>query len=216
MNQKISFCGMVLSFLISLFPVSAEPVQTWDGPPRPPEQTVILEIPYTVSFLSVDGEDFSNFTGLFGGKISEFAVLPGHHTLELQYYEMFDTGIDDHESIRSDTVPVTFDGVAGQRYRLTHPPQETPDAAKEFARNPRFEIQRVDPADTSTGDAGSAVQSSPRAVSGKKPSDKTSKTGNTSGSDRLDPLEQLKMYWRKATPEERAAFLQYIAGEKQL
>lgn len=187
----------------------------------------------TVLFNYIDNRDL----GLsFVGQEKEYGVLPGRHSLIVEYADFWSLSNGDDEKVSSRPVKVTFVAKPRQHYQVRHEEVATFEQSKIFAKKPEFTVYN-----TTTGevvDAGYEL-SAPRSFIpkikfestpdyvfvGKQENREMDIAGNgkknttlaavVQGSKNVKPgvVNVLKQHWQAASAEERAIFLQWITAK---
>lgn len=174
------------------------PVRLYDGQARPAVEVTSVQVPEQIQVMSMDGVEV---TGTLLQRGQSLELLPGEHVLTLRYVQLFQISSEDHEVVRSRQAALRFLAEAGGTYRLEMDAQPSLDAARKFAKDPKFRLVNA-----GTG----AVQHSTAIKSYAEASlvDTITKAFESTQSQTQEQthLDLLKDVWKRATPEERAAF----------
>lgn len=187
------------------------PVRTYDGPSRPHEQVARVIAPVALEVLKADGKKLKlPYTP--GGEY-EVHLLPGPHRLSVAYREVWGDATNS-TVIVSDAMIFDLEVNAGQRLRLAYrEPVDVVDAQR-FASNPEIwmvdadSAARIDPVDV-TDHGNLFTQAVRRAVAG-PPAAASQPADAPSSAAAADPLAQLKIWWGRAEPADRAAFRTWL------
>lgn len=174
------------------------PLKVYEGPARAASELVLVSVPEEIEIMSVDGREPPPS---FLKSNVVLSLLPGEHVFSLRYVELFQITADEHEVVRSKQAALRFTAKAGSTYKLEMPKQTTRDAARAFAKDPKFSI-------VNKGD-GSAIESAPiKSYAEASLIDSINKafTGSTTEAAPVTNLDLLKDVWTRTTAEERKAF----------
>ena len=211
--KLMKYAVLILVVTILVFNSNAATKQTWKGDKKSPGEVITLEVPYTVTVGKVDDHSFMDLSGVIGGKSNKYLILPGDHTIQVQYYDLFETGSDDHESIRSEWITLKISGKPGAFLKLTHKDVDDLDDARKFAENPAFHIKVLNPGNELKSDLETKQ---PAEVKPGKKLDKIEpeNTRPPKVEQLKGNLDLMKNWWKEASEEDRTAFLQWIVAEK--
>lgn len=116
--------------------------QMWRAGPEAPTKIgkhiegitpALIEVPYAVEILKIDGELTSTF--LMGSAMT-VAVPPGERILSVRYRNLWTVDGDNHKALKSDIISFKADFKSGQTYNFVAPPYfKTPDAAEDYVEN---------------------------------------------------------------------------------
>ncbi|CBL46421.1 Hypothetical protein HDN1F_28380 [gamma proteobacterium HdN1] len=208
----------------------------YDGPQN---QQVNVEANDTVLVNYIDAVEQGT---VFIGQKHTYVVAPGPHVFVIRYGAMFQVDADNHEKLLSAPVKVTFDAVAGKRYRFEHAPQNTLDQARAFARAPQFSLIQL-PENTSVAasfeqslparllpnislnkEGGyvfaseqTALAPAPASVTAPALAPATLISGKlTDGNDMQggNALNTLKRSWLRANQQERQVFMEWLEAQQ--
>ncbi|OUS24933.1 hypothetical protein A9Q99_23075 [Gammaproteobacteria bacterium 45_16_T64] len=186
----------------------------------------------TILFNYIDNRDM----GLsFVGQEKEYGVLPGEHSLVIEYADFWSLTSGDDEKVYSRPVKVTFVAKPSQHYQIRHEEVSTFEQSVIFAKKPVFAVWN-----TVTGKVVDAKYelSEPRSFLPKMKFESTpdyvftrQKENTEIGSVENNPpnlapavvqepkvgkfevVNILKQQWEAASAEERAVFLQWITAK---
>jgi len=99
----------------------------------------ILSSP-TVQVTYIDNRDMGYS---FVGQEKEFSVLPGEHTLVIEYADFWSPATGEDEKVVSRPVKLTFTAEPSQTYQLTHERLVTLESSQVFAKKPVFIVKNV-------------------------------------------------------------------------
>ena len=99
----------------------------------------ILSSP-TVQVTYIDNRDMGYS---FVGQEKEFSVLPGEHTLIIEYADFWSPATGEDEKVVSRPVKLTFTAEPSQTYQLTHERLVTLASSQVFAKKPVFIVKNV-------------------------------------------------------------------------
>lgn len=185
---------------------SQGPLKAYEGPERPLTEVALVDAPEEIQVMAIDGREPPPG---FLRSSTRLALLPGEHVLSLRYVQLFRLGADEHDVIRSRQAALRFNAEPGRQYRLDMPPQSSRDSAREFAKNPRFQLLDAQ--------GGSAAESTAvKSYAEASLIDTISKAFQSQGEAPrpVTNLDLLKDIWGRASPEERDAFRQW-AGQQE-
>jgi len=77
------------------------------------------------------------------GLPTELHLLPGPHRISVRYSVIWPISKDYHETVRSDPVVLELDGQAGDVYTVSYEKPRRLRQAKQFARDPVFELVKT-------------------------------------------------------------------------
>lgn len=180
----------------------------------------------TVLVEYVDNKDMGmNFVG----QEKEYSVLPGEHTLIVEYADFWSPSSGDDEKVTSAPIKVTFNAEPNQTYQILHERVTSLDDSKKFAKKPVLFVKNVTSGKkvkaafelaapksfvpkftfASTPDyqfesdgAATNTQVSQQAAEKKPPVHKAAVP--------VSALRDMQQLWNTATKEEKSAFLQWI------
>jgi len=128
---------------------------------------------------------------------------PGPHVLVLRYSAIQDIDGDDHVKFTSNPVTVEIKARGGDVFQVRHDGPDDISRPEEIDRNVPIEVVQVQ---SGTGPAGVLDDPAKPGV----PEDAESSVPSVANAEVLRPLEQLKEYWKLASPEEQAEFMKWI------
>lgn len=205
--MKPSLRNLVLPVAASLFLMAGcastqGPLKTYEGPTRAAAEVVVVDVPEEVQVMAIDGREPPS--SLLTSQV-QLALLPGDHVFSLRYVQLFQLSAEEHDVVRSRQAALRFTAVPGAHYRLQVPPQKNHDAARQFAKDPRFTLVDL---------AGGAPVESTAIKSYAEASliDTISKAfeSQQEGARPVTNTDLLKDIWGRSTPEERDAFRNWI------
>lgn len=187
-------------------------------------QAVTVQANDTVIVTHIDAMEQET---AFIGQKHTYRLPPGKHTLLVEYAAMFQLDADRHEKVTSPPIKVTFDAEPGKSYLFRHAEQNSVEAAKAFAKAPKLELVTLP---DNAPVAAVFEQSLPMSFLPKIRFQNTESYGFAS--DRLEHalpagqapaarpattpseappvLDTMKALWQKASPDQRAAFQDWI------
>ncbi len=175
----------------------------------------------TVQVTYIDNRDMGYS---FVGQEKEFSVLPGKHTLIIEYADFWSPATGDDEKVVSAPVKLTFIAKPSQTYQITHERLMTLKSSQNFAKKPVFFVKNV--VTKSVVDAAFEV-SAPKSFVPEFKFETTPEYQFVSDNVVADPVEkndvptrtdtgrvlQLQQLWGGATQDEKTAFLQWITAK---
>lgn len=182
------------------------PLKAYEGPVRAPSELVRVNVPEQIEVMSIDGREPP--PSFLRSRV-QLALLPGEHVLSLRYVQLFQINADEHDVIRSRQAALRFRAAAGEEYRLEMPPQPNREAARVFAKQPRFTLVNVQ--------NGGRTESTPiQSYAEAALIDSLQKAFTTQG-ETAPPtnLDLLKDVWGRSSPEERQAFRRWLDRQEQ-
>lgn len=114
---------------------SNKPLHVYHGAVQPDEALVTLRVPETLHIITLDNQHFRKVANILSSGQREIKLLPGSHALSAEYKKIWDTGREDHESIRSDPIWIGFEAKAGDVIELTHPATPNLETSKAVSNN---------------------------------------------------------------------------------
>lgn len=173
-------------------------VRLYEGQARQSAEVTMIEVPEQVQVMAMDGVEV---TGTLLQRGQSLEVLPGEHVFTLRYVQLFQINSEDHEVVRSRQAALRFNAEAGATYRLEMDAQPSLDAARKFAKDPKFRMVNVR---SGAVDQSTAIKSYAEASL----VDTITKAFESTQSQTY--LDLLRDVWGRATPEERAAFRAWV------
>lgn len=204
--MRVLRCMVVAGGLLTAGCAAQGPLKVYDGPVRPAAEVAEVVAPEQVEVMSIDGREPP--PGFLRSQV-RFALLPGEHVLSLRYVELFNIGSEGHEVIRSRQAAVRFTAVAGGVYRLDYPRQSGRDAAREFAKAPRFRL---------VSEQGGTVESvAIKSQAEASLIDTLQKAFDSQGgqSRPVTNVDLLRDVWGRASPAERQEFRHWIEQQEK-
>lgn len=197
MNWVKQGIGASLALLLAAC-ASSGPIRLYEGAERPAADVATLNVPEQIQVMAVDGKEI---TGSLLEKSQLMTALPGEHVFSLRYVELFQINSEEHEVVRSRQTALRFTAVAGREYRIEMDKQGSLDAARKFAKDPKFRLV----------DVGSGAVTESTAIKSYAEAsliDTITKAFDSSDSKAQGPthLDLLKDVWGRASPEDRANF----------
>ena len=172
----------------------------------------------TVQVTYIDNRDMGYS---FVGQEKEFLVLPGEHTLIIEYADFWSPATGDEEKVASRPVKLTFTAEPNQTYQLSHERLVTLESSKVFAKKPVFFVKNI----VTNSVVVDAVfeASAPKSFVPKFKFETTPEYQFASDSAVVEStgkvpqvivntgrVERLQQLWAGATQDEKAMFLQWI------
>lgn len=178
------------------------PAKLYEGALKPAAETAMIRLPEQIQVMALDGQEQ---TGSLLQRDQMLAVLPGEHVFSLRYVELFQINSEEHEVVRSRQSALRFTAVAGHEYRIEIDKQGNLDAARKFAKDPKFRLVDVN---SGTVTESTAIKSYAEASL----VDTIAKAFDSSDSKAQGPthLDLLKDVWGRASHEERAGFRAWL------
>ncbi|MBV1921195.1 MAG: DUF2057 domain-containing protein [Pseudomonadales bacterium] len=220
MFEKLSSKLLVAIFIGAFMSVSgcaiiASKHKLYDG--EVAGAVTILSSP-TVQVTYIDNRDMGYS---FVGQEKEFSVLPGEHTLIIEYADFWSPATGDDEKLVSPPVKLTFIAEPSQTYQILHEPLLTLESSQDFAKTPLFFVENV--VTKSVVDAVFDV-SAPKSFVPKFKFETTPEYEFASDNVVAESVEKidvpartdagrvsrLQQLWGGATQDEKTAFLQWI------
>lgn len=197
MGQR-KWLGMGLIAILLAACATQGPAKLYEGPLRSAAETAMIRLPEQVQVMAMDGQEQA---GSLLQRDQLLAVLPGEHVFSLRYVELFQINSEEHEVVRSRQTALRFTAVAGREYRIEMDKQGSLDAARKFAKDPKFRLV----------DVGSGAVTESTAIKSYAEAsliDTITKAFDSSDSKAQGPthLDLLKDVWGRASPEDRASF----------
>lgn len=199
--KRVLGCLVVAGGLLEGGCATPGALKAYEGPARPAAEVAEIAAPEQVEIMSIDGREPP--PGFLHSQ-TRIALLPGEHVLSLRYVELFRVSSEDHEVIRSRQAALRFTAEAGGLYRLDYPPQASLEAAREFAKAPRFQL---------VGGKGAAVESvAVKSQAEASLIDTLQKAFEAQGGSprTVTNVDLLRDVWGRASPEERQEFRHWI------
>lgn len=221
---------------------SSAPVRLYPGPQRPAAEVAVLSLPEPIEIAQINGVEVPAASGMNskGDKVLE--LEPGRYDVLAYYRELWVRG-DNHEVLRSNPVRLLVEARPGQRYRFEYPrPQTFAQAealslafrgwAVEQASGLRIETEYSGMAfrggllaqiqgDRSlvqavTKDGGQQVVKPLDAGEPAPPLASPAAPAAAAAAPIPDDQQLLlvKGWWNQATPEQRRAFLEWVAAQR--
>ena len=191
-------------------------MRLYAGPERPSDEVARLLIPESLEVSSINGEDIPRVPRIVRSGERHLDLLPGGYEVVVYYDEVWEINSSDDEVVRSAPQLVRFELQAGQIVRLEHRRPIDLDDARLLARD--MEVAVVDlsrdlPIQLAVV-SQPAVVSTPLVVRPMVPteSDASSAIVQAEGASQIPPAAALlKFWWKRASPEERAQFRDWIS-----
>lgn len=150
-----------------------------------PAIVVKVAIPLAVNLNEVDGKSVIN---MLRTSDTEYHFAPGFHRVVLQYEEVWEIGADDHSVIKSKEVTQEWNLEPGAQYQLMYKPAANLDESKQTAANFSPWIKMISKANLDKAEVKAALQKSPDS----------------------QQLQQLKVWWERASETDRNKFKTWI------
>lgn len=127
-------------------------VQLYPGSPKAEEQVLTVTVPYELEVQSINGQHIAAANAMFGTNDKKLHLQPGAYQINAFYKNGFDIdGGLSHEVVRGRTAVFTFDGKAGEQWKLDYDRPQNVEQAREFKT--RFDASIVN---TRTGERHAA------------------------------------------------------------
>lgn len=195
--------GMSTSLVILLAAcASTGPVRLYEGAERSDTEVATIRVPEQIQVMSVDGQER---TGGLLERNQIMTALPGEHVFSLRYVELFQINSEEHEVVRSRQSALRFTAEAGREYRVEMEKQGNLDAARKFAKDPKFRLVDVN--------SGAVTESTAiKSYAEASLVDTISKAFDSAENKAQGPthLDLLKDVWGRASPEDRAGFKAWL------
>ena len=108
-------------------------VQLYSGAPLPESQVLTLVVPSELEIRSINGQPHTAANSMFGASDKHLHLQPGAYQVNAFYKNGFDIdGGMSHEVVRSRTAIFTFEGKAGETWRLDFERPQNLAEAKAF------------------------------------------------------------------------------------
>jgi len=207
-------------------------IDFYSGDPRPANEVGTVILPLSLEIESVDGRKVPRRSSLLRSGEVRLKLLPGDHVLEVYYEEYWDLGDGSQEDVKSSSVVLNLSVEAGKRYILAHRKPSNIADARLLAK--KLEVWAVPdesgdpteshtpPTPTETPPGGrEQLGSSAAPVGASEPDTAALSIGaasvvSSSADTQAAPgeeqpaMDQLKLWWERATPAEREAFRSWI------
>jgi hypothetical protein len=188
------------------------PIRTFEGEP-PADGVATLWVPPMLDPLTVDGQDVRDSSLLPVNTTHRLDLLPGRREVVVRYSGLSGGPPNQQVMIESPPLSVSFEAIAGRNYTLRH---RVGDDDLRFVKNPTNvsvwveETTAPDPAHAQPG-ARSPAEPARKAEPAPLPAKiQTHDTPVSPGQP--NALEELKRWWKQASPQERGAFLNWTVG----
>jgi uncharacterized protein YccT (UPF0319 family) len=205
--------GLLLTALCGCLAGCASPqvVRLYEGT-LPPGNVAVLTVPPLVDVLAVDG---TGVTARRYGPLSrdqELHLSPGAHVVTARYSAVYDIDHDDHHVVYSEPVQLRFQAEEGGAYRLVC------EEGRPIPGTDRIEAEFRVVANTSRAAATNGSSPESRAPPVRHPSPPAEAPRDSGQRDLAEPavaaLDLLKVWWLRASREERQAFLDWVEPER--
>jgi hypothetical protein len=224
----IALLGMVMA--VSGCAIIASKHKLYDG--EVANAVTILSSP-TVQVTYIDNRDMGYS---FVGQEKEFSVLPGKHTLIIEYADFWSPATGEDEKVVSPPVKLTFIAEPSQTYQVSHERLITLESSQAFAKTPVFFVKNIvtgnivnaafeasapkifvpkfkfetTPEYQFASDSDSAAPESAQKMSQKNTDIKFVGKNDNLVKASKGRVAQLQKLWSGTTPKEKAVFLQWI------
>jgi len=187
-------------FTLLLFTLQAcsshGPLRLYEGPSIGKDQEVTLILPVDFEIVTLNGEPVSQFEQTFRTQDLVIRLAPGHHTLVLQYSNIWEIDSENHDTLTSGKLTFSDELAAGQTYKIDTPALLNYDQAKAFVANPKVSLV----SESQSIKGFHTPKSDPLHFS---KDDKTLQVNYPN-------LRQLKFWWENANQYERNQFKQWL------
>tara|TARA_R110001599_G_scaffold210870_15_gene408224 strand:+ start:622 stop:1284 length:663 start_codon:yes stop_codon:yes gene_type:complete len=96
-----------------------EPVKLYSGAEQPAAQVVVVEMPYTLEVLNINGQPVPAANSMTGNRDRKLHLQPGQYRINAYYENIYDVdGGLSHEVVRTRSATFMIDGQAGDIWRL--------------------------------------------------------------------------------------------------
>lgn len=189
-------------------------LKAYEGAALPDEETATLKAPAAIKVIRVNDEKMSAL--LLKDMALQFSLKPGANDVVFQYRTIWaknDVRRDGDSAVNiveSKPMIASFDAKAGETYTFEFEQAGDVREAQQIAE--AFSAEIVNGARTvaiaTSADTPAATADSQSAISGQSP--RAMDTGDAAASvpDGLSTLEALNLLWKRASREEKEAFLQ--------
>jgi uncharacterized protein YccT (UPF0319 family) len=207
-------------------------IDFYSGDPRPDDEVGTVILPLSLEIESVDGRRVPRSSSLLRSGEIRLKLLPGDHALEVYYEEYWDFGDGSEEDIKSSSVVLNLTVEAGTRTMLAHRKPSNIADARVLANKLEVWAVPVESGDptgphapatpTATPPSGrEQLDSSAAPAEASEPDTAALASGvasvvSSSADAQAAPgedhaaMDQLKLWWERATPVEREAFRSWI------
>lgn len=226
--KKLAVALVVAVITLSGCAIIASKHKLYDGDVA--DAVTILSGP-TIQVTYIDNLDMGYS---FVGQEKEFLVLPGEHTLIIEYADFWSPATGDDEKVVSRPVKLTFTAEPSQTYQLSHERLITLESSQAFAKMPAFSVKNV--VTNNVVDAvfevsapksfisqlkfkatpeyrflsdSVASEPAPKVLQIKTDVEPVGKNGSLVN-ESVGRVERLQQLWSDATQGEKASFLQWI------
>lgn len=222
MPNRIKSCIIILTTLVLCACQSSPVVRLYDGEERTQDQIVTVQVPETLSILSINGHRSSALNSSLVSGQRALHLSPGHYEIHAFYREIWEPdSTSTHEVLRSEPVVFTVNGLPGEIHVLEYDKPDTVDDARALAaafrgwslntasaqRMPTTSTAMTAPVTLMGVAMGGAMPAVPSAGVQPKASAEIHNSSVTDDSY----LDLLKACWSQASTDEKRAFLHWIA-----
>lgn len=218
--RRMGSFGALAMFLLALAGCSSivKPVKGYDGPELPDAQTATLEASETVKVVSINGRDTTSF--LLEDIELDYSLKPGPNTVVFKYRSIWsrnrarqndEAAVD---TVESGLVEVRFDAQAGETYTFAHNGAENVREAQRLARGFTARVVSSKGRVVARSNPYTGEQQTAEAPSAPPSNSRANVSNGTSSNGAVSPVapnmstgDALKLLWKRATREEKEAFL---------
>lgn len=179
----------------------------YSGKALPQTEVAHLLVPDKFNLLYIDDQHYEAPVLTHGARLE---LIPGKHRLVVEYDEMWDISIDDHERVKSLAVLLEFIIRPGRRYKLQSRQLKDIGDARDYAKRPELGIVEL-----------SSSQSVPVRQEYRL-HDKNYMAGfavDDSKSDghkkNVQASRMLEYWWRQSDPGQQQAFLNWVKSHSK-
>jgi len=137
MLKRLMVVLMGVFMMLSGCAIIASKHKLYDG--EVANAVTILSSP-TIQVTYIDNQDMGYS---FIGQGKEFSVLPGEHTLIIEYADFWSPATGEDEKVVSRPVKLTFTAEPNQTYELSHEGLVTLESSKLFSKKPVFFVKNI-------------------------------------------------------------------------
>lgn len=197
-------------------------------------QGAVLKVPARLQVMAVNGQAVPKLSSKILMSDAEVVLPEGVHEIKVRYRDLWDVGSEDHKKVTSRPLFLNLKAQTNKTYELTFNQPDSLSSAKRFADNPKFMIvesnsnamisapsekqqmrqaayqQRNRPIqmdNSFSNEEASMLEADPAPVS---PKGKVVASTSRMVSQQRSAFNNLKEWWDKATPEERAEFQRWV------
>ncbi|WP_223427923.1 DUF2057 domain-containing protein [Alcanivorax limicola] len=211
----------LLVTLLTLAACASSPViQLYDGPERAESDITVVRVPETLEILNINGQRPAGVNTLFSSGYKDLHLTPGNYQIVAFYKEIwYPDSTSSHVVLRSEPVVYDITGKAGEAFTLTYATPGNMREAETLARDfSGWSENRATGQRTATRASGMArpglisnLTSGAAEPAAETVAPAQAARDTSPQNDDVETLDMLKVWWSQANPEERRAFLRWVA-----